>query len=59
MNELKDNSERVDNFITEEIVNSHFKNEFVPKKILSHLILKRVIQTKLDLMCFVFIIWLN
>ena len=35
--ELKDNFEIVDNFITEENVNSHFKYEFIPKKIESHL----------------------
>ena len=27
----------IDNYITEEIVNSHFKYEFIPKKIESHL----------------------
>ena len=35
--ELKDNLKIVDNFITEENVNSHFKYEFIPKKIESHL----------------------
>ena len=35
--ELKDNFKIVDNFITEEIVNSHFKYEFTPKKIEPHL----------------------
>ena len=35
--ELKDNFEIVDNYITEENVNSHFKYEFTPKKIESHL----------------------
>ena len=35
--ELKDNFEIVDNFITEEIVNSHFKYEFISKRIESHL----------------------
>ena len=35
--ELKDNFEIVDNYITEENVNSHFKYEFIPKKIKSHL----------------------
>ena len=35
--ELKDNSKRVDNYITEENVNSHFKYEFIPKKIESQL----------------------
>ena len=35
--ELKDNFKMVDNFITEENVNSHFKKEFSPKKIESHL----------------------
>ena len=35
--ELKDNFKMVDNFITEENVNSHFKYEFIPKKIESHL----------------------
>ena len=31
--ELKDNFKIVDNFITEENVNSHFEYEFIPKKI--------------------------
>ena len=35
--ELKDNFKIVDNFITEENVNSHFKYEFTPLKIESHL----------------------
>ena len=35
--ELKDNFKMVDNFITEENVKSHFKYEFIPKKIESHL----------------------
>ena len=35
--EIKDNFKIVDNFITEENVNSHFKYEFIPKKIESHL----------------------
>ena len=35
--ELKDNFKFVDNFITEENINSHFKYEFLPKKIESHL----------------------
>ena len=35
--ELKDNFKKVDNYITEENVNSHFKYEFTPKKIESHL----------------------
>ena len=35
--ELKDNSKIVDNFISEENVNSHFKYDFIPKKIESHL----------------------
>ena len=35
--ELKDNFKMVDNYITEENVNSHFKYEFMPKKIESHL----------------------
>ena len=35
--ELKDNFKIVDNYITEENVNSHFKYEFIPKKIESHL----------------------
>ena len=34
--ELKNNFKMVDNFITEENVNSHFKYEFIPKKIESH-----------------------
>ena len=36
--ELKTNFKIVDNFLTEEIVNSHFKHEFIPKKIESQLI---------------------
>ena len=35
--EIGDNFKKVDNYITEENVNSHFKYEFVPKKIKSHL----------------------
>ena len=35
--ELKDNFKIVDNYITKENVNSHFKYEFIPKKIESHL----------------------
>ena len=35
--ELKNNFKIVDNYITEENVNSHFKYEFIPKKIESHL----------------------
>ena len=35
--ELKNNFEVVDNYITDENVNSHFKYEFIPKKIESHL----------------------
>ena len=35
--ELKHNFKMVDKFITEENVNSHFKYEFIPKKIESHL----------------------
>ena len=35
--ELNDNFKMVDNFITEENVISHFKYEFIPKKIESHL----------------------
>ena len=35
--ELKGNFKMVDNFITEENVKSHFKYEFIPKKIESHL----------------------
>ena len=35
--ELKDKFKVVDNFITEENVISHFKNEFIPNKIDSHL----------------------
>ena len=35
--ELKNNFKKVDNYITEENVNSHFKYEFIPKKINSHL----------------------
>ena len=35
--ELKDNFKKVDNYKTEEKVNSHFKYEFIPKMIESHL----------------------
>ena len=35
--ELKDNFKMVDNYISEENVTSHFKYEFIPKKIESHL----------------------
>ena len=35
--ELEENFKTVDNYITEENVNSHFKYEFIPKKIESHL----------------------
>ena len=35
--ELKNNFRIVDNYITEENVKSHFKNEFTPKTIESHL----------------------
>ena len=35
--ELKINFKMVDNYITDENVNSHFKYEFIPKKIESHL----------------------
>ena len=35
--ELKENFKIVDNYITQENVNSHFKYEFIPKKIDSHL----------------------
>ena len=35
--ELKENFKKVDNYITEENVNSHFKYEFIPQKIESHL----------------------
>ena len=35
--EPKDNFKMVDKYITEENVNSHFKYEFIPKKIESHL----------------------
>ena len=35
--ELEDNFKMVDNYITEENVTSHFKYEFIPKKIESHL----------------------
>ena len=34
---LKDIFKKIDNFITEEIVNSHFKYEFIPKKVESQL----------------------
>ena len=35
--ELKDNFKKVDNYKTEENVNSHYQYEFIPKKIESHL----------------------
>ena len=35
--ELKNNFKMIDNYITEENVNSHFKYEFSPKKVESHL----------------------
>ena len=35
--ELRDNFEIVDNYLTEENVNSHFKYEFLPKRIEPHL----------------------
>ena len=35
--ELDDNFKIVDNYLTDENVNSHFKYEFIPKKIESHL----------------------
>ena len=35
--ELKDNFKIVDNYITEEKINSHFKYEILPKKVQSHL----------------------
>ena len=35
--ELIHNFEKVDKFITEENVNSHFKYEYIPKKLESHL----------------------
>ena len=34
--EFKDNFKLVDNYITQENVNSHFKYEFIPKKVESH-----------------------
>ena len=37
INELKHKFKKIDNYITEENVNSHFKYEFIPKKIDSHL----------------------
>ena len=37
INELKNNFKIIDNYITEENVNSHSKYEFIPKKIDSHL----------------------
>ena len=37
LRELKDNFKIVDNYITDENVNSHFKYKFIPKKIESHL----------------------
>ena len=37
INELKANFKRVDNYITEENVTSHFKYDVIPKKIESHL----------------------
>ena len=53
--QLKNNFKKVDNYITEEKVNSHFKYEFIPKKIESHLanlaytILKHILLIELDL----------
>ena len=35
--ELKENFQKLDNYTTEENVESHFKNEFIPKKSESHL----------------------
>ena len=35
--EFKDNFKKVDDYITEQNVNSYFKFEFIPKKIDSHL----------------------
>ena len=52
---LNDNFKTVDNYITEENVNSHFKYEFKPKKIGSHLTnfivydLEHIILIELDL----------
>ena len=52
--ELKDNFKVFDNYITEENVNSHFKYDFIPKKIEVHLttffctILKLIIEMKLN-----------
>ena len=37
INELKNNFKIVDNYITEENVTSHFKYEYIPRKIESHL----------------------
>ena len=37
INELKANFKIIDKYITEENINSHFKYEFIPKKIESHL----------------------
>ena len=37
INEVKANFKIVDNYITDENVNSHFKYEFIPKKVESHL----------------------
>ena len=63
--ELKDNCKIVDNFITGENVNSHFKYEFTPKKIESQLtnflymILKHIILIELDHIVYHFIDYLN
>ena len=35
--ELKNNFKMIDNYITEEIITSHFKYDLIPKKIESHL----------------------
>ena len=37
LKELKDNFKTVDNYITEEYINSHFKYGIIPEKIESHL----------------------
>ena len=37
INELKDNFKIVDRYVTEENVHSHFKYEFTPKKLESHI----------------------
>ena len=57
--ELQDNFKIVDNYITEENINSHFIYEFIPKKIelnltiFLYMILKHIIRIELEPMYFV------